>query len=158
MAGSNAVSGTDGLIPLGCMPSGRFGSSIGGGSISLTTTAAAAVASPRIPRAARRQLLETRQQQLEASVAGQLNLYARHSLLPVDKVKEARKKMMQESQAEVEAVSQQLQQLGLALPRDVISHALLPLADTPYMNCMAKLPRPGHSRSTSAGGTVLHSK
>lgn len=59
--------------------------------------------------------------------------------------------LMQESQAEVEAVSQQLQQLGLALPRDVISQALLPLPDTPYMNCMAKLPRPGHSRSTSVG-------
>jgi hypothetical protein len=52
----------------------------------------------------------------------------------------------------VEAVAQQLQQAGLALPRDVISHALLPLPDTPYMNCMAKLPHPWQSRVTSSGG------
>jgi hypothetical protein len=78
---SSAVSGTDGLIPLGCMPSGRFGSSVGGGischATAAAAAAAAAAASPGI-RAARRQLVETRQRQLEASIAGQLKLYARH--------------------------------------------------------------------------------
>eukprot|EP00879_Flechtneria_rotunda_P005410 GHRR01005701.1.p1 GENE.GHRR01005701.1~~GHRR01005701.1.p1 ORF type:complete len:484 (+),score=198.89 GHRR01005701.1:556-2007(+) len=63
-------------------------------------------------------------------------------LLPADKVKEAKKQLLQATQAECAEVVQQLSWLGGDVAR-AVNHALLPLQDQPYMTCMAKLPKPG---------------
>lgn len=68
-------------------------------------------------------------------------------LAPVDKVKEAKQQLLQESQRECAEVAEHVSRLGISVD---VQRALLPLPDQPYISCIARLPRPGAADSGAA--------
>lgn len=64
-------------------------------------------------------------------------------LVPLNHVREAKRKIVADTQQECHNVIQHLGQLGIRCDQEAIAHALLPLPDQPFLTCLANLRRPG---------------
>lgn len=63
--------------------------------------------------------------------------------MTVDASKDAKRKMLESSHNECHAVLRGSVHLNIDVSEELVRHAMVPLADTPFLDCMAHMPAPG---------------